>query len=666
MARPPKSLLKDSHPHIAAQVVDQSLLPTLATGADRKIQFRCPDYGHIYEARPYNRTNAKSGGTGCPVCNGKQILIGFNDIATTQPQIAALFVDPEDGHKYTQKSNKKVPMRCPQGHEWIGKISNIVSQSLESGHLGCPYCAGRKSIKGQNDLATTHPDITAQLVDQTLAHTLKAGSNTKVKWQCQVDPNHVWATSPYDRITNGNNCPYCSNHKVQPGVTDIATTHPHLIPEIVNPNDAISYTAGSEVSIEWYCNNGFDHTYVTTIHNRTSEKSHCTVCNGKIVLPGFNDMATTNPTMAQRLLNPEEAIYHTRRSGKLLKWVCVEDKSHIWLESPCNESNNQSGMCPDCRPKAVSQNEILLANAIKMLIGEDNVQTSQRGILAEKRLELDIVAPNHNVAIEYNGLYWHSEVNKDRDYHALKTRLAKEAGLQLIHVWEDDFIKKPEIVIRSIAHKLNATHNLHKVFPNIDPLINERIGARKLTLTTLTSQEAKKFLEQNHIQGNVHATYHFALKDKNNNIRAILSTRRPEGAANRQNKPGQWEIQRYATCGIIPGAFTKLMKYAEQYIQNNGDTLNEWISFSSNDISNGQVYEKNGFILDSIRPPEYKYCGAYTKWQRLPKRQFQLNKFRNDPDLLWDESWTEHQAALANNLYRIYDSGKMRWIKPVR
>lgn len=595
MARPPKSLLKDSHPHIAAEVVDQSLLPTLATGADRKIQFRCPDHGHIYEARPYNRTNAKSGGTGCPVCNGKQILIGFNDIATTQPQVAALFIDPEDGHKYTQKSNKKVPMRCPQGHEWDGKISNIVSQSLKSGHLGCPYCAGRKSVKGQDDLATTHPDIAAQLVDQSLAHTLKAGSNTRVEWQCHIDKRHQWYANPYDRTTKHNGCPFCS---------------------------------------------------------------------GRNVTPGVNDIATTDPFNASRLADPAMATQVSKGSDKIVTWRCLSNPAHTWENKVYNETLNQFPSCPHCREAQTSAAEKDLRTVVAMLVGDDNMSTSNRTLLGNYQ-ELDIVVEDPKVAIEYNGVYWHSEERKGKDYHREKTQRAANADYQLIHVWEDDYIHRRDVTIRAIAHKLGKTDKVLTVLPHANPKIAEQIAARKLTLGEATGAEARKFLNENHMQGAVTATKHFCLRDHDGDIRAILSVRSPRNSARMKRSPGQWEIQRYATCGIVAGGFTRLMAHAEKTLVAEGHKLTQWISFSSHDNSDGNMYAANGFIVDKILSPDYKYVGAYTRWRRAPKEKFQKKTFKNTPELKYDPTWTERECAEHNGLWRVYDSGKTRWVKQV-
>ena len=66
-------------------------------------------------------------------------------------------------------------------------------------------------------------------------------------------------------------------------------------------------------------------------------------------------------------------------------------------------------------------------------------------------LELDIVIPEHNLAIEFNGLLWHSEkYGKDRNYHSHKTNLCAEKGYRLIHIWEDDWRDRKDIELAFI------------------------------------------------------------------------------------------------------------------------------------------------------------------------------------------------------------------------
>lgn len=147
--------------------------------------------------------------------------------------------------------------------------------------------------------------------------------------------------------------------------------------------------------------------------------------------------------------------------------------------------------------------------------------------------------------------------------------------------------------------------------------------------------------------------------------RALLSIRSPLNNARMKRKAGEWEIQRYATCGHVIGGFTKLLKHAETTLLNEGVDLACWLSFSDNCISDGSLYLYCGFSVDHIMRPDYKYAGSVTGWKRVPKERFQKKAFRENPDLVWNDVWTESEAARANGLVRIYDAGKVCWMKPV-
>lgn len=206
MPRKPSQTLEQFNTALADQLVDQSLR-SIARGSDKKVQWRCPvDSRHVWWASPMNRTNAKNP-TGCSVCNGKTVIPGVNDVATTHPDAAALMIDTSLQTKLTGSSNKKVEFWCgnPTHDHWTAPLSNVARQGTR-----CPQCSGRRAVSGQSDLATTHPDLAAQLVDQSLATTLKPGSDVSVLWQCPVNPAHTWKVTPYSRTTKKTGCPYCS------------------------------------------------------------------------------------------------------------------------------------------------------------------------------------------------------------------------------------------------------------------------------------------------------------------------------------------------------------------------------------------------------------------------------------------------------------------------
>ena len=543
MPRKPSQTLEQFNPELADQLVDQSLR-SIARGSDKKVQWRCPvDSRHVWWASPMNRTNAKNP-TGCSVCNGKTVIPGVNDVATTHPKAAALIVDKKLRTKLTGSSNKKVEFWCgnPKHDHWTAPLSNVARQGTR-----CPQCSGRRPVSGRSELATTHPKLAAELVDQSLATTLKPGSNASVLWQCSVNPDHTWKATPYSRTTKKTGCPYCSGRRIVPGVNDLATTHP-------------------------------------TPHLKTAKR------------------------------------YQMR-----------------------------------------------LTEMVQALVPGSPVLSDDHTVLPSDK-ELDIVVPDHHLAIEFNDIFSHSEQAvferhakpRPHSYHAHKTREAREQGYQLVHVWEDDWLHRRELVLRALAHRLHAVDRLPDVLPDINPLACQRLYTRNLTVKLVHGGVARRFWQDNHLQGPVHCTVNIGLYDQNNVLRALLGIGRKNHGSRVSLPDGTWDIQRYATLGVIVGGFTKLLAHAETLVP-----VDTWTSWSDNDISDGWMYQAAGFTVDKRQAPSYSYVGRKTKWERVHRSTYTKQRFISDPDLVYKSKQTEHKAALANKLYRIYDAGKTRWVKHV-
>src|SRR5699024_2836912 len=225
--------------------------------------------------------------------------------------------------------------------------------------------------------------------------------------------------------------------------------------------------------------------------------------------------------------------------------------------------------------------------------------------------------------------------------HHRKTQAARAAGLRLIQVWEDDWHRRPEVVLRGIAHRLGATGEQLAALPCADPRIAQRRFARTLVPGQSSQSETREFLDTNHLQGQVLCDRVFVLREEDGTIRALLGLRSPRSNVRTRRAKGQWEIQRYATLGSVPGGFSRLLSHAERQLQDEGVQLDSWVTFAAGDVSEGALYEHTGFIADKVLPPNYTYVGRLTAERRVPKESFQRKRFRQDPELFWDESWTE-------------------------
>lgn len=643
-----KILLKDAYPDLAEQVVDKGLLETLGSSSKEKIRWHC-DEGHEWDAIVLNRTKK---GRGCPYCSGRFAIPGETDLATLRPDIAVQLVDPSLASTLKVTSHAKVEWKCEQGHMWFAPVSARTSKNSS-----CPYCSGRSAWAGESDIATTHPELAEQLVDMSLATTLKAGSNKKAEWECP-DCHQRWFATPNSRVQQKAGCPYCAGKRRVRGSNDLATTHPDLVKQMdaKDKHFAIELSANSQQSVTWHCSRG--HTWQAPIVNRARTGQGCPYCSGQRILAGFNDLATLRPDIAAELVDTSLGTQLAEYTHRVVEWVC--ERGHVWTASVASRTYG-GRTCPQCSEAGKSKAETELYDIVCTLLGADvEVRRNDKTLL--DGLELDIVVPSEQVAIEFNGVWWHSEgvdVKRARTRHYEKYKQCLDIGYQLLQVWEDDWRDKRDVVIRMIAAKLGVTSNLLTVLD--DAKYSYRYGARNLICADVDISAAHSFLIENHIQGFVSATKYFGLLTKEGDAVALLACRAAGTSGRTIRASGVWEIVRYATCCSVAGGFSRLLVYATKTIVDEGLLLTKWVTFSDNMVSNGMLYQKMGFEDVKHLAPDYRYVGGVTKQKRVAKEFFQKKRFRDDPRLQFDENMTERELAQLNGLNRVWDAGKIRW-----
>ena len=151
----------------------------------------------------YNRSK----GSGCPVCAGHVVKTGFNDLASICPHLVAEW-SPKNNKgvdEVTVSSRYRAIWICSgYGHEWVSAV-----YSRTRGY-GCPVCAGKKVLRGFNDLATTHPELAAEWSPKNgdlTPEMVISGSHKKIEWVC--GDGHSWGSTVYNRALYGNGCPKC-------------------------------------------------------------------------------------------------------------------------------------------------------------------------------------------------------------------------------------------------------------------------------------------------------------------------------------------------------------------------------------------------------------------------------------------------------------------------
>ena len=338
-------LLAQWHPEKNGDLTPEKI----TSGSQKKVWWRC-DQGHEWESVPYERAKR---GTGCPYCTGKRILPGM-DLASLYPHLAEQWHSRRNGEFRPEAvlpgSHRSVWWQCSAGHEWKATINSRVNGS------GCPICAGRVVLPGENDLETVSPVLAAQWHPdkngQLRPSQVIGGSKRKVWWRCEW--GHEWQASIKSRI-QGAGCPVCAGRVVNPGENDLKSFSPELAEQW---NREKNGTLGPEQvsvfcnkKVWWKCGRG--HEWQAKISDRATKRSDCPYCTNRKVLAGFNDLKTVEPLVAAQWHPDKNAPLEPGMvlpgSTKRVWWRCTD--GHEWKAVIYSRTGAQKCGCPVCAGK---------------------------------------------------------------------------------------------------------------------------------------------------------------------------------------------------------------------------------------------------------------------------------------------------------------------------
>ena len=260
--------------------------------------------------------------------------------------------------------------------------------------------------------------------------------------------------------------------------------------------------------------------------------------------------------------------------------------------------------------------------------------------------EIDLIIPELKVAIEYNGLYFHTEdMGKNSTYHLNKTLACNQLGYKLIHIFEDEWMVNKELVKSKLKHILGVSDGI-------------KIGARKVTVNKISKEDKSYFLDEFHIQGNDKSdTFYGAYY--NNILVGVMTFNSQRNMT--KNVEGEYELSRFSTRQgyIISGLASKILK---QFI--NDYSPKSIISFADRRWTtdgNNNMYTKLGFGLTSILKPTYFYYSSkVNRYKRYHKFSFGKNNLKNKFNGI-DLNKSESEITKELGYSKIWDCGLFKY-----
>ena len=553
-----------------------------------------------------------------------------------------------------------------------GVFKMSVAQHLNG--YGCPYCAGHKRTK--EDILNNMKKVHNNFYDYSLSNWIKKSDIIEI-----ICPDHGVFKQIQSVHEKGHRCQRCSNRKILTN-DDFIKICTKIDPEIIT---TITKYSGTGHPVSFICKiHGVIERWPQSIKNNIctkcyNAKKHKELFIEKSIqkygrkydysLVEYIDQSTKvriidlekNLIFEQapdyHLLNKIPHIYwsenyntnnfieksNIKHDNKYIYDISEYKSSKQKIEIICPTHGNffqypinhmRGSGCPKCNRFNIKETQV--CDFIKSHTVECDLKTSDRIILNGK--EIDIYLPKLKLGFEFNGLYWHSEIYKNRTYHLDKTKSCLDNGISLFHIWEDDWLYKQDIVKSMILNKLGKS---------------DKIYARKCEIKEVTDNKLiRDFLIKNHIQGFVGSKVKLGLFH-NEELVSLMTFGGLRKSLGQSSEDGSYELLRFCNklnTSVIGGA-SKLFKY---FLKNYKPK--EIISYSDLSRSTGNMYKKIGFKLSHNSDPNYYYIIDGVRKHRFNFRKDRLVKEGNDPNL------TEIEIMHQRGFYRIFDCGMQKWI----
>jgi len=578
-----------------------------------KVTILCPDHGEFYQT-PYWHIVNKGGCKSCDNEKRRMGLLGFIEKARATHG---------DKYRYPAQpylnSYTKLTIECQKHGGFLQTPGNHLSGG------GCPACF--EESRGEALRSNLVGFITKAKAVHGPAYTYPeqgyVNSKSKLKIVCPAHGEFVQTANAH---LAGQGCKECADEsrRFSWEIFLERAKRVHGGSYVYQKQDFVHF--GQKVAITCPAHGEFVQT--ASAHLAGNGCKRCHLAGMVLSVPAFEERARR--VHGDRYEYPEQA-YKGQKQG-----IVVTCPIHGSFKVRGNNHLQGSG-CPKCS-KATSAGERAVREFVESLGLQVN-KGRNSALPGMGGAELDMVIHSKRVAVEYNGVYWHSSaVGKKKEYHLSKTKLVESLGYRLIHIFEDEWKEKQEIV------KLRLTSILA-------PHLLKTVYARKCEVREINWLQAKPFLDKHHLQGSGRPGAALIGLTHADDLLAVATFGRP-----RYSKLHDWELLRFASQGRVIGGAGRLLAFFAKNFAGRGDNL---ISYADRRWSQGGLYEATGFTFAGYSAPGYSYV---KQTKRLSRQLFQKHKlgelFGN-----FDPALTEEENCAKNRLFRIYDCGVSRWVK---
>jgi hypothetical protein len=335
----------------------------------------------------------------------------------------------------------------------------------------------------------------------------------------------------------------------------------------------------------------------------------------------------------EKLLNQYNFLNIKKVKNGIYYIYCDKCKQifEIYNNLLCQRLKAGHELCTICSPIGKS-----ISNDIKFIIDFIKLNYNGKIIINDRKilsgLELDIYLPDLKIAFEYNGLYWHSEKFKSNNYHMNKTDMCEVKGISLIHIYEDEWNDKKDIIKSNILNSLNK--------------ISVKIDSRKCVVKEVNSKNSKDFLDTNHIQGGIDSDIKLGLFHHDELVFLMIFN-------STQLVTSDFELLRFC-CKLntmVIGGAIKLIKY---FVDNYKPKA--ILTFADRSWLNSNLYLNLGFKIICKTKPNYDYV---INGERINKKVFEKDVLIKENI---DVNKIVYKSMKERCYFKIFDSGSIKFV----